>query len=77
MALSSPDLAWTFGNDNVVTYAAPLPCAESDSKEIPYVSAALDIVAKDARLDESKVFPFGFSQAMRPILFADSALVLL
>ena len=33
--LSSPDGAWTFGNDGVVNDDYPMPCSDEDSKDCP------------------------------------------
>merc|ERR1711971_909272 len=63
IGLSSPDGAWTFGNDGVVNDEKPMPCSEEDSKDIPYVQAVFDFIESNPeQFDASKIYAQGFSQ---------------
>jgi len=63
IGLSSPDGAWTFGNDGVVNDENPMPCSEEDSKDIPYLQAVFDFIdANPDQFDASKIYAQGFSQ---------------
>merc|ERR1712037_247902 len=63
IGLSSPDGAWTFGNDGVVNDDYPMPCSEEDSKDIPYVQAVFDFIESNPeQFDNTKIYAQGFSQ---------------
>jgi len=63
IGLSSPDGAWTFGNDGIVNDENPMPCSEEDSKDIPYLQAVFDFIdANPDQFDGSKIYAQGFSQ---------------
>merc|ERR1712172_424728 len=63
IGLSSPDGAWTFGNDGVINDDYPMPCSEEDSKDIPYVQAVFDFIESNPeQFDASKIYAQGFSQ---------------
>merc|ERR1739848_12113 len=63
IGLSTPDGAWTFGNDGVVNDEYPMPCSEEDSKDIPYVQAVFDFIESNpGQFDASKIYAQGFSQ---------------
>ena len=63
IGLSTPDGYWTFGNDNVVNDANPMPCSDSDSKDIPYVRTVLDFIeSRPDQFDSSRIWAEGFSQ---------------
>jgi len=51
-----------FGSQAVVNDTHPTPCSVADSRDIPYITAVLDLVAGAATLDDEKVFVSGFSQ---------------
>ena len=61
--LSSPDGAWTFGNDGVVNDDYPMPCSDEDSKDMPYLRAIFDFIESNPdQFDASKIYAGGFSQ---------------
>ncbi|MEE2755509.1 MAG: hypothetical protein VYA30_02555 [Myxococcota bacterium] len=62
---SSTDGNWTFGNDGVSNDQNPTPCADEDSKDIPYLRGILDTIGRLADqgiVDRTRVFTGGFSQ---------------
>ena len=65
-----------FGAQGVVNDTSPTPCTVADSRDIPYIGGALDLVATTPTLDSGKVFVKGFSQesmfaAYTAVCFAD------
>ena len=63
IGLSTPDGGWTFGNDNVVNDADPMPCSDDDSKDIPYLKTIFDFIESNPdKFDEDKIYAEGFSQ---------------
>jgi len=51
-----------FGSQAVVNDTHPTPCSVADSRDVPYITAALDLIAAATTLDTNKVFISGFSQ---------------
>merc|ERR1711997_88116 len=63
IGLSSPDGAWTFGNDNIVNDADPMPCSDEDSKDIVYMKSVFSFIeANPEKFDVTKIYAEGFSQ---------------
>ena len=63
IGLSTPDGAWTFGNDGIVNDQTPMPCSESDSKDAAYVNKVFEFInANPAKFNTDKVYAEGFSQ---------------
>ena len=63
IGLSTPDGGWTFGNDNVVNDADPMPCSDEDSKDIPYLKTVFDFIESNTdKFDVDKIYAEGFSQ---------------
>ena len=63
IGLSSPDGAWTFGNDNIVNDADPMPCSDEDSKDIVYMKSVFNFIeANPEKFDATKIYAEGFSQ---------------
>ena len=44
IGVSTPDGEWTFGNNNVINDAHPMPCSDSDSKDIAYIRKIFDFI---------------------------------
>lgn len=61
IGVSTPDGNWSFGNDGVSNDKNPMPCSESDSKDIPYFAAIFDLIEKSSSMDSTKVYTSGFS----------------
>merc|ERR1711963_638336 len=63
IGLSTPDGAWTFGNDGVVNDEKPMPCSDEDSKDMPYLKAIFNFIESNPdQFDASKIYAQGFSQ---------------
>lgn len=63
IGLSTPDGYWTFGNDNVVNDQKPMPCSESDSKDIPYLKMVFKFIEDNSDMfDTNRIYTEGFSQ---------------
>jgi len=63
VGISSPDGEWTFGNNGVVNDETPMPCSDSDSKDIKYVRAVFSFLESNSdTYDSSRVYAEGFSQ---------------
>ena len=63
IGLSTPDGNWTFVNDGVVNDQTPMPCSDSDSKDIPYVKTVFNFIESNPdKFDASKIWVEGFSQ---------------
>ena len=61
--LSSPDGAWTFGNNGIVNDDYPMPCSDDDSKDIPYLKAIFEFIESNPdQFDASRIYAGGFSQ---------------
>jgi hypothetical protein len=61
--LSSPDGAWTFGNNGIVNDDYPMPCSDEDSKDIPYLKAIFEFIESNPdQFDASRIYAGGFSQ---------------
>uniref|UniRef100_A0A7M5UFV2 Uncharacterized protein n=2 Tax=Clytia hemisphaerica TaxID=252671 RepID=A0A7M5UFV2_9CNID len=61
--LSSPDGAWTFGNNGVVNEENPMPCSEADSKDMEYVGKVFEFIDENEEIfNTDKIFTEGFSQ---------------
>ena len=61
--LSSPDHAWTFGNNGIVNDSNPLPCSDSDSKDLVYLRKIIEFIeTNQAQFDSKKMYAEGFSQ---------------
>ena len=61
--LSSPDGAWTFGNDGIANDENPRPCSEEDSKDIPYLTKIFEFIEQNpSQFDNDKIYAVGFSQ---------------
>ena len=63
IGLSTPDGAWTFGNDGVVNDDTPMPCSEADSKDIPYLNKVFEFIENNPeKFDSNRIYTEGFSQ---------------
>ena len=63
IALSTPDGYWTFGNDGVVNDDYPMPCSDSDSKDMPYLKTIFEFIeANPLQFDSTRIYAEGFSQ---------------
>jgi len=63
IGVSTPDGEWTFGNNNVINDAHPMPCSDADSKDMAYVRKIFDFIeAHPNQYDHTKVYAVGFSQ---------------
>merc|ERR1712109_44914 len=63
IGVSTPDGHWTFGNNNIVNDAAPMPCSDEDSKDIAYIRKIFAFIESNpSKFDASKVYAEGFSQ---------------
>lgn len=63
IGVSTPDGEWTFGNDNVINDAHPMPCADKDSKDIAYIRIIFDFIeSKPTQYDTTQIYAVGFSQ---------------
>merc|ERR1712136_288248 len=63
LGLSTPDGAWTFGNNGVINDQNPMPCSDSDSKDIKYVKAVFAFLESNPnQYNANKVYAEGFSQ---------------
>jgi len=63
VGVSTPEGEWTFGNDNVINDAHPMPCSDEDSKDIAYMRKIFDFLdAHPQQYDTSKIYSVGFSQ---------------
>jgi len=63
IGISTPDGAWTFGNNGIVNDAIPMPCDESDSKDISYLKVIFNwIETHSDKYLQSQVYAEGFSQ---------------
>ena len=63
IGLSTPDGGWTFGNDNIVNDANPMPCSEADSKDITYLRTVFDFIENNSdKFDTDRIYAEGFSQ---------------
>ena len=63
IGLSSPDHTWTFGNNGIVNDDTPMPCSNSDSKDMAYMRKIFDFIdAQPAQFDSKKMYAEGFSQ---------------
>ena len=45
---------WNFGNDNVVNDDMPMPCKDSDSKDLAYVRKVLDFIDSHPEMFDNK-----------------------
>lgn len=55
--MSTPDGEWTFGNNNVINDAHPMPCSDTDSKDMAYVRKIFDFIeAHPTQYDHTKVY---------------------
>ena len=60
--LSSPEHAWTFGNNGIVNDSNPLPCSDSDSKDLVYLRKIIEFIeTNQAQFDSKKMYAEGFS----------------
>ena len=63
IGLSTPDGGWTFANDGVVNDNNPMPCSDSDSKDMPYLRAVFQFIEDNPdQFDSSRIYAQGFSQ---------------
>merc|ERR1739844_303695 len=63
IGVSTPDGHWTFGNNNIVNDASPMPCSDEDSKDIAYIRKIFAFIESNpSQFDASKVYAEGFSQ---------------
>ena len=57
VGVSTPEGEWTFGNDNVINDAHPMPCPDEDSKDIAYMRKIFDFLdAHPQQYDTSKIY---------------------
>ena len=63
LMVSTPDHNWVFGNDMVVNDAKPMPCEDTDSKDIQYIRTIFGFIdANPDMFDTSRIYAAGFSQ---------------
>ena len=54
---------WTFGNDGLVNDDNPMPCSDSDGKDMPYLRTIFNFIdANPSMFDNTKIYAQGFSQ---------------
>lgn len=54
---------WLFPNDMIINDEMPMPCSDSDSKDLIYMRKVFEFIqSNDDKFDLSRVYAHGFSQ---------------
>jgi len=63
IGVSTPEGKWLFPNDMIINDEMPMPCSDSDSKDLIYMRKVFEFIqSNDNKFDLSRVYAHGFSQ---------------
>jgi len=63
IGVSTPEGNWLFPNDMIINDDNPMPCSDSDSKDLVYMRKVFEFIqSHDDTFDVSRVYAHGFSQ---------------